>query len=147
MAEIRARAQAEIPAPPGMVYDLLADYQRAHQDILPPQYFSNFKVEEGGIGAGTRISFDVKSFGTTRKFEMRVSEPDPGHILVETDIATGTATTFKVERAPDGHGSLVTISTRYRRGGIAGWLEGLMAPGFLRQVYTEELKLLAARCR
>ncbi|HTO72205.1 MAG TPA: SRPBCC family protein [Gemmatimonadales bacterium] len=147
MAEIRARAQAEIPAPPGMVYDVLADYQRGHQDILPPQYFQNFKVEEGGIGAGTRISFEVKSFGTTRRFEMRVSEPEPGHILVETDIATGTATTFKVERGPRGQGSLVSISTRYRKGGITGWLEGLMAPRMLRQIYSEELKLLAKRCR
>jgi hypothetical protein len=147
MAEIRARMQAQIPAPPAMVYDLLADYHRGHADILPSRYFQRFKVEEGGVGAGTRISFEMRAFGSTRQFDMRVSEPEPGKILMETDLATGAATTFKVERAPGGQGSVVSISTRYRKDGVAGWLESLLSPRFLRQVFAEELELLAQKCR
>lgn len=147
MAEIRARMQLQIPAPPALIYDLLADYHRGHPDILPTRYFQRFKVEEGGVGAGTRISFEMRAFGSTRHFEMRVSEPEPGHVLMETDLATGAATTFKVERGPGGQGSVVSISTRYRKGGVAGWVESLMAPRFLRQVYSEELELLARKCR
>src|SRR5882672_8439655 len=104
MAEIRARMQVQIPAPPRMIYDVLVDYHRGHQDILPKRFFQRFKVEEGGVGAGTRISFEMRAIGSTRRFEMRVSEPEPGHILMETDLATGAATTFRVEPAPSGQG-------------------------------------------
>jgi hypothetical protein len=145
MPDIRARAQALIPAPPAMVYDLIGDYQRAHPEILPPRYFRNLKVEEGGVGAGTRITFEMMSLGTVRRFDMRITEPEPGRVLVETDFASGAATSFRVDPAPDGRGSLVTISTHYRKPGLAGWVESLMAPRFLQTVFTAQLQLLAEK--
>jgi hypothetical protein len=143
MSEIRARTQALVPAPPAMVYDLIADYQRSHPEMLPPRYFRNLKVEEGGVGAGTRITFEMTSFGTVRRFEMRITEPDPGRVLVETDVVSGVATSFRVDPAPGGQGSLVTISTRYRKSGVAGWVESWLAPRFLRTVFDAQLRLLA----
>jgi hypothetical protein len=36
----------------------------------------------------------------------------------------------------------VTFTTRYERAGLRGWLERLIAPGYLRKVYVAELAQL-----
>lgn len=144
MPDIEASVTRLIAAPPAQVYEILADYQRGHPSILPPRYFSEFRVEEGGRGAGTRIAFTVRSFGTTRRLCAIVAEPEPGRRLVETDVDSGAATSFLVEPARDG-ASRVTIATRYRKPGPAGWVERWLAPGFLRRLYQAELALLAER--
>jgi hypothetical protein len=51
------------------------------------------------------------------------------------------ATTFTVEPAHDGR-SRVTIETRYTKPGLAGWIEGWLAPPFLRAIYRAELRQL-----
>ncbi|MEO8453409.1 MAG: hypothetical protein ABI647_26730 [Gemmatimonadota bacterium] len=76
------------------VYGLIADDRKGHPSILPPQYFENLEVEEGGYGAGTRIRFTMLSYGTRRVCRAHVTEPEPGRVLVETDIETGTSTRF-----------------------------------------------------
>jgi hypothetical protein len=141
--EIRADASAVVPAPPAIVYGILADYERGHPAILPPRYFRRFEVVSGGTGAGTRIRFEVRSFGTTRTFQARITEPVPGRELLETDETSGIATRFVVEPWDDGRSARVTIATSYRKRGLGGWLEGLLSPGFLRAVYRAELRTLA----
>jgi hypothetical protein len=143
--DIEAAASAVIPAPPPVVYRILADYREGHPSILPPVYFRDLRVEEGGIGAGTRIAFDMRVFGNTRSFRASVSEPEPGRRLVETDAASGVATSFLVEPTDREDSSRVTIATRYRKAGPAGWIEQWLAPRFLRRVYAAELALLADR--
>jgi hypothetical protein len=128
-----------------VVYRILADYREGHPSILPPDYFRDLRVEEGGTGAGTRIAVDMRVFGSTRSFRASVSEPEPGRRLVETDVASGVATSFLVEPADREGSSRVTIATRYRRAGLAGWIERWLAPRFLRRVYAAELALLADR--
>jgi Polyketide cyclase / dehydrase and lipid transport len=145
MPEIRAAASAVVPAPPAIVYGILADYERGHPAILPAAYFRSFEVLSGGTGAGTRIRFQMRSFGATRTFQARVIEPVPGRELLETDEASGIATRFVVEPADEGRGSRVTIETSYSKRGLGGWIERLAAPGFLRSVYRAELEQLAAR--
>src|SRR5512143_1960758 len=84
-----ASASRVIQAPPNIIYNILADYRKEHPQILPRQYFISLKVEEGGVGAGTIISFDMRLLGQTQSFRSVISEPDPGHLLVETDIKSG----------------------------------------------------------
>lgn len=140
MATVRVRAEREIDAPATELYRYLADYRTHHPAILPPN-FSDFTVEEGGVGSGTVIHFTLKAGGRTMSFRQRVSEPDPGRVLSETTIGTRNTTTFTV--APEGEGSRVTILTEYEgQRGLQGLIERFLAPLMLRRMYSDELKRL-----
>jgi Polyketide cyclase / dehydrase and lipid transport len=145
MKTYQASGTALINAPAAQVYALIADYGNGHPHILPPAYFQNLTVEKGGVGAGTVIRFEMRVFGQTQTFRAAISEPEPGRVLVESDLAGGPVTTFTVDSQGNGQQAQVTITTvsKTRSGGIGGWIEGLMAPLFLRRVYAQELKLLA----
>jgi hypothetical protein len=147
MPEIQATSSAVVAAPAPIVYGLIADYHHGHPSILPPKYFQNLQVEEGGVGAGTRISFQMRSFGRVRRFHGQVTEPEPGRQLCETYPDAGMATTFTVDPEDAGHSSRVTITTRYTKAGVAGWLERWLAPRFLRAVYAAELRELGVQAR
>lgn len=132
----------EIGAPAQTVYGILADYRTHHPQILPRNVFTSLVVEEGGVGAGTIFSAELKAFGRTQHFRMRVSEPEPGRVLAESDLATDLLTTFTVSPV-DARRCTVTIATHWRpAGGIAGWIEGMMTPPFLRRTYHDELAQL-----
>jgi hypothetical protein len=84
-------------------------------------------------------------FGKKQTFRAAITEPEPGRVLVETDLdANGAVTTFIVNpgRAPaDSH---VTISTELRvRNGFLGKIERILATLLLRPVYVQELENLA----
>jgi hypothetical protein len=84
------------------------------------------------------------SYGKRQVMHARVTEPEPGRVLVETYEQTGTETRFTVE--PLGPSSArVTFETQYRTGGIKGWFEALLVPRYLRKVYAAELSLLGDR--
>lgn len=140
MATIRVSAERQIPAPADQVYRYIADYRTHHPAFLPPA-FSNFTVEEGGVGAGTVVHFSLKRGGRTQTFRQRVSEPDPGRVLTETTIGTRNTTTFTV--TPDDSGSRVQIITEYeRQRGVSGLIERLQAAFLLRRLYRDELARL-----
>lgn len=145
MPEIQASLQAIVPAAPAAVYSVIADYHVGHPAILPPEYLRNLKVEEGGVGAGTRISCELLAFGKVQRFQSRILEPEPGRTLVEADPDSDLTTTFTVDPGPGNQGALVTIATRYTRTGLAGWIERLAMPPLLRKVYAAELQLLQRR--
>jgi hypothetical protein len=131
-------------APASTVYGIIADYRIGHPAILPPQYFDDFVVEAGGQGAGTRIRFTMRSYGSRLQCQAHVTEPEPGRLLVETDERTGTTTRFLVEPL-DGGRARVTFETDYQARGLRGWLETLLVPRYLRTVYAAELQMLAER--
>ncbi|MFL5608670.1 MAG: SRPBCC family protein [Gemmatimonadaceae bacterium] len=140
MPVIHISASTTIRAPGSLVYGIIADYRDGHPRILPPEYFGRLEVLAGGRGAGTRIRFEMKAFGKTNVSVAEVSEPVPGRELRET-LSDGIVTTFLVE--PLGAAEArVTISTTYHKPGLRGWLERLIAPGYLRRVYTAELAQL-----
>jgi uncharacterized protein YndB with AHSA1/START domain len=137
---IRFAAERTIDASVDRVYRAIADYRTHHPNFLPPA-FSNFAVEEGGVGAGTVIHFTLKAGGKSQTFRQRVSEPDPGRVLSETTIGTQNTTTFRVD--PEGTGSRVRIVTEYEgEQGIKGFIERLLAPLILRRIYADELRRL-----
>jgi len=147
MAEIYVTSSAVILAPPPIVYGLIADYRAGHPSILPPKYFQNLQVEEGGIGAGTRITFQMRVLGRSHHLFAHISEPEPGRRLDETYPDTGMVTTFTVEPEGAGKRSHVTITTAYTKAGLAGWFERWVVPRFLRTVYATELNLLGIEAR
>ncbi len=132
-------------APAETVYGYLADMREHHPRFLPSA-FSDFEVQEGGVGDGTLVSYKVTAGGRARVYRMKVSEPDPGRILTESDTESSLRTTFTV--LPKDGGSLVRISTEWQgAGGIGGIFERLFAPRVMRRIYAEELELLDAYAR
>lgn len=145
MAQHSISASALIPAPPAQVYAVIADYQNGHQAILPRPPFVSLTVEKGGIGAGTEIAFQMRLMGKLQTFRAVITEPEPGRVLVETDLETGAITTFTVEPGADGNSAYVTITTETKvRNGVLGRLEGWFATRLLRPVYVKELAQLTA---
>jgi uncharacterized protein YndB with AHSA1/START domain len=141
MAKVTASAERMIDAPAAQVYGYLAD-QNQHAKFLPPA-FSDFQVVEGGVGAGSATRFKITAGGRTREYNMRVSEPEPGRTLVETDQGSSLRTTFTV--TPQGDNSLVNITTSWDgAGGIGGFFEKTFAPRALHRLYLDELSRLNA---
>ena len=127
------------------VYGYIADMREHHPRFLPPA-FSDFRVESGGVGAGTVTRFKVTAGGRTREYRNVVAEPEPGRILTESDTGSSAVTTFTV--SPRGGASLVRISTAWDgAGGIGGVFERMFAPRVLRGIYADELKRLDAYAR
>jgi ribosome-associated toxin RatA of RatAB toxin-antitoxin module len=128
-------SSAIIPAPPQAVYDLLADYRVGHPSILPKPYFVALTVEEGGVGEGTIFRADMNVMGQKSSFRAKVTEPEHGKLLRETDLDTGTVTDFIVTPAGDGQTQL-TFRTDYK---VKNFIERLMIPPILRRMYKQEL--------
>jgi uncharacterized protein YndB with AHSA1/START domain len=145
MGTIRVAAERAIDAPPATVYGYLADMREHHPRFLPGN-FTDFTVEQGGVGAGTVTRFKVTAGGRTRDYQMTVAEPDPGRVLTETDANSSLVTTFTV--TPDGAGSRVRIETTWEgAGGIGGFFERLFAPRVMQGIYADELERLNAYAR
>ena len=139
----RISVSARIKAAPALVHGIVADYRDGHWRILPPRWFRSLVVEQGGFGAGTIIRVAMRVLGRSRTFRAAITEPDPGRVLIETDVRTGTVTTFHFAALVGD--TQVTITTEARaRGGVSGLVGRWVAGAFLRRVYREELARLAA---
>ena len=135
---------AIIPARRERVYSLISNYNDGHPRILPKQ-FSRLAVEQGGVGAGTIIRFQMSVFGKRQTYRAAITEPEPGHVLVETDLdANGAVTTFTINPGGAPADSRVTISTELPvRGGFLGTIEKTLITLLLRPMYVKELENLA----
>ena len=138
--QIIAAAERTIDAPAAHVYDLIRDFREHHPNFLPPQ-FSDFRIECGGVGAGTVHRFRMTLAGRTSEYRVRVGEPQPGRMLIESDKSRRMLTTFTVDPERDGR-SRVRIQTRWYSDGLAGMVQWLVAPRMLSKVYRQELELL-----
>jgi hypothetical protein len=137
-------ASALIHAPASRVYAILADYERHHPRILPRDFFRKLEVESGGIGAGTRTRIEMRVLGSTRIVRHVISEPEPGRVLVETDLDGASITTFTVDPVDDGEACNVAIDTELRsRPALLGRVERWIAARILPRIYRQELALLA----
>jgi uncharacterized protein YndB with AHSA1/START domain len=144
MPRHRISASALIAAPPERVYAVIANYRDSHPRILPRPPFGPLTVEEGGVGAGTVITFDMRLLGQLQHLQATVTEPEPGRVLVETDLRSGAVTTFTVDRRADGREALTTITTEIDvPRGLLGRLQAWMLTRLLQPVYTRELDQLA----
>jgi hypothetical protein len=145
MTQQRIAASALIQAPAQHVYAIIADYRSGHPRILPKPYFVSIAVEQGGVGAGTVVTFQMKVMGSLRTFHSVITEPEPGRVLMETDAKAGAATTFTVDPRDNGRQAFVTIATDVQvRDGLFGTMQGWMTTRLLRPIYVKELEQLAA---
>ena len=135
-----ATASKLINAPVEEIYNIIADYRNGHPNILPKPYFLSLEVEAGGFGAGTIVQFQMRLLGQIQSFRSLITEPEPGRVLVETDIKSGIRTSFTVESAGGDHQTRVTIFTELKG---RSPLEGFIAKVILQKVYRQELELLA----
>ena len=145
----RVTASTEIDAPAELVYRTLADYREGHPSILPKPYFLSLEVERGGFGEGTIINFQTRVLGNTKSFRSEITEPQPGSVLVETNIeGLAGKTTFTVEPLDGGSRSIVTIATdgKTQRGGALGVVERLITKMVMRRIYKTELDQIALVC-
>jgi hypothetical protein len=133
---VRVMREREIDAPAELVYQILADYRQHHPNILPSA-FSDFVVEEGGVGEGTVIRFAVTTGGRTQRFHQRIDEPEPGRVMREVDIDGDMVTAFTV--TPLGERSHVRMETTWTSSGLRGLIERFLAPMLLKPVYDQEL--------
>jgi Polyketide cyclase / dehydrase and lipid transport len=144
MGRYRVSNSAKIAARPARVYAAIADYRQHHPHIVPPEVFPRLEVLEGGVGAGTRTRVEMRVLGTTRVFEQAVAEPEPGRVLMETNLDGSGVTTFTVDKGDGGESADVTIATEIEtRPGVAGFLERLFISMMLPRIYRKELAQLA----
>jgi Polyketide cyclase / dehydrase and lipid transport len=140
MPELSVTAERLVGAPAEHTYRCIADYRTHHPRFLPPA-FSDFQVEQGGVGAGTVHRFQLNAGGRTRTYRMRVEELQPGRVLTESDTGSSLVTTWTV--MPEGQRCRVRLDTRWQgAGGVGGVFERLFAPRVLRRIYEDELERL-----
>lgn len=145
MERIKVSAVAILNARPEDVYATIADYRQGHPRILPRENLYDLQVEQGGYGAGTVIRFKSRFLGVEQSFYQRVSEPEPGRVLVERDIESvqDESVTFTVTPLEGGQKSHVEISiTMNASPGIKGLVERILIPSLLSPALRKELKLL-----
>ena len=143
MDQVRAAASALIDAPSNTIYAILADYRNEHPKILPQPYFRDLTVESGGYGAGTIFRTEVSVFSVTQQYHMTVSEPEPGRVLVETDMTTGLATTFTITAVQERQTRLEIATVWQAPDGVRGFVERLTTPFIMRRIYAKQLRLIA----
>jgi hypothetical protein len=68
-------AEGTVEAPADTVYRYIADMREHHPRFLPPA-FSGFRVESGGVGAGTVTRFTLTAGGRTREYRTMIAEPE-----------------------------------------------------------------------
>jgi ribosome-associated toxin RatA of RatAB toxin-antitoxin module len=140
MSKIRVEREGSVGASAEVTYRLIAEDEH-HQRFLPDA-FSDFEVIEGGTGAGTVHRFKVRAGGRTRQYTMRVSEPEPGRVVTETDQDSSLVTNFTVKPL-SADSCRVLISTSWDgAGSVGGFFERRFAPRAMRRLYAEELAKL-----
>ncbi|GAC1428065.1 MAG: hypothetical protein NVS4B1_22630 [Ktedonobacteraceae bacterium] len=147
MRQIHVKEVAVLDARPEDVYATIADYRNGHPHIIPKESLYDLQVEQGGYGAGTVIRFKAKVLGVERAMYQRVSEPEPGRVLVEQDIDTpqNVVTTFTVTPMEQAQKSHVEIATTMNASpGLAGFVESIVVPLVNPPIYRKELKQLEA---
>jgi hypothetical protein len=144
MSTVQVSAERLLDAPADVVYACIADYQHHHRPggFLPPA-FSDLRIERGGVGAGTVITFKVTLGGSTRTMTQEVSEPEPGRVLVESNDRDRTV--FTVE--PVGQQSRVRFDTQLDVRGLQGLVTRLFAPRLMQPLYADELASLERYAR
>jgi polyketide cyclase/dehydrase/lipid transport protein len=140
----RVTAQRLIHAPAEVLYHCIADYRDHHRPggFLPPA-FTDFEIEAGGIGAGSRLRWAVEAGGRRRVVTATVTQPEPGRTQVER--GSGVETTFTVDPTPDG--AWVRFDTVIEEDGLQGILNRLFLGRVLGPIYEDELRRLDAYAR
>ncbi|MGK5170900.1 SRPBCC family protein [Geodermatophilus sp. CPCC 205761] len=138
MGQVVATAERVVGAPADRVRSALADYTETRRRVLPEQ-FSDYRVEAGGQGEGTRVAWRFAATSKrVREQLVEVTQPDTD-TLVETDTRSSMVTTWTVRPADSGATTVRVRTTWNGAGGVGGFFERAFAPKGLRRVYEDLL--------
>ena len=141
MSEVVATTERQLQAPADRVHAALADYAGTRPRILPEQ-FSDYRVEAGGTGAGTRARWRFAATSKrVRDQDVEVTEPD-ATTLVETDRNSSMVTCWTVRPVGEAAATVAVRTTWNGAGGIGGFFERTFAPKGLQRVYATMLERL-----
>ncbi len=125
------------------LYAIISDFKKGLPSILPKKYFTGWEVEKGGNGAGTIVNVTMTFFGKEQHFRLAVTEPKPGHELVETDTVTGKYTRFTFKPFDEGKQCKITIDSKIPvEDGLFGYLKSLSVANMAKRLYKSELLAL-----
>jgi hypothetical protein len=140
VATITVEYSATLNARPEQVYAVFRDYKVSHPAILPKPYFEYLNVDEGGLGAGTKFTAGMNIYGNKSVLVAKVSEPEPGRLIVERDDEDRIVTSFIMAPVENGQKTLTTLKTVAKTsGGFQGLIERFMMPSVLKMIYKKEL--------
>ncbi len=142
MAQVVATTERVVRAPADVVRAALADYEVMRPEVLPEQ-FSEYRVDAGGQGAGTRAHWRLQATSKRARVQDVVTEGPAGE-LVETDTNSSMITTWSVQPAGADATTVRVRSEWQGAGGIGGFFERTFAPKGLRRVYEQILERLDA---
>ena len=138
MTEVVATAERVVRAPVQQVLTALGDYDGTRPRLLPEQ-FSDYRVESGGQGAGTRVHWRFAATAKRVRDQLvSVTQPGPDQ-LVETDANSSMVTTWTLYPVDAGVTTVRVRTTWAGAGGVGGFFERTFAPRGLRRVYGEML--------
>ena len=141
MTEVVATAERVVRAPVQQVLTALGDYDGTRPRLLPEQ-FSDYRVESGGQGAGTRVHWRFAATSKRVRDQLvEVAEPD-ADTLVERDANSSMVTTWTVRPADAGVSTVRARTTWNGAGGIGGFFERTFAPKGLQRVHADLLTRL-----
>ncbi len=144
MRQGRVEVSAVIEARPEEIYAVVADYRHGHPQIVPQEYLRDLEVEAGGYGAGTIIRFRARAFGIERPARSIISEPEPGRVLMETEMISHIVTTYTLTPQSEGK-TMLQIASQWqssRNPFVA--LQQAFYPKLMRSMDAKELELIAA---
>lgn len=143
MAHIYVKSEKVVNANPADVYTAISDYKEKRPELLTPN-FVDYKVEKGGRGDGTVVSYRLHAARRERPYHVQVKEPVKGQVLTENDTNSSLVTTWSVMPLEDGQRSLVRVATEWEGGqGIRGFFERVFAPLGVRGIYNRMLDRLS----
>ena len=141
MSQVTATAVRVVDAPVAAVRAALADYEEVRPRILTEQ-FSEYRVEAGGHGAGTRVHWKLAvTKKRVRDCLVDVVESIDGS-LVERDANSSMVTAWLVEPVEAGRSRVRVTTTWDGAGGIGGFFERTFAPKGLARIYDGVLAKL-----
>ncbi|GHO83393.1 hypothetical protein KSZ_13990 [Dictyobacter formicarum] len=110
--------------------------------MLTPN-FIDYKVEKGGKGSGTVISYLLHAANRERAYRMSVDEAVKGRVLTERDNNSSLVTTWALSPLDGQNRTRVSVTSEWEGGtGVGGFFERTFAPLGLRRIYGSMLDSL-----
>jgi hypothetical protein len=138
MSQVVATAEGIVRAPADRVLTALADYEGTRPRLLPEQ-FSDYRVESGGQGEGTRVHWRFAATSKRVRDQLLTVTRPNADTLVESDDNSSMVTTWTVTPSDAGVSTVRVRTTWNGAGGIGGFFERTFAPKGLRRVYADVL--------
>ncbi|GCE05868.1 SRPBCC family protein [Dictyobacter aurantiacus] len=142
MGKITVEKERVINASPEKIFSVLSNYKEQRPRMLTPN-FIDYKVEKGGKGSGTVISYLLRAANRERAYRMSVDEAVKGRVLTERDNNSSLVTTWALSPVSGGDKTRVSVASEWEGGkGVGGFFERTFAPLGLRRIYGSMLTSL-----